>query len=84
MKKNVLDHEPHLALFVADNDPLIFYKVIAERGYEALLPNGKAIVEINERFGESVRDLFIQARFTDVRILQDFQGKDRIVTAVKA
>jgi release factor glutamine methyltransferase len=83
MKKNVLDHEPHLALFVADNDPLIFYNIIAQRGYQSLLPNGKAIVEINERFGHAVQNLFVQAGFTQVRILQDFQGKDRIVTAVK-
>lgn len=83
MKKNVVDHEPHLALFVADNDPLVFYKAIAQKGYPALLGGGKVLVEINERFGKEVSRIFIQAGFKNVRIIKDLQGKDRIVSAVK-
>jgi release factor glutamine methyltransferase len=83
MKKNVVDHEPHLALFVTDNDPLLFYKAIAKKGYPALITGGKVLVEINERFGEEVARIFIQANFKNVRIIKDLQGKDRIVSAVK-
>ena len=83
MKKNVVDHEPHLALFVADNDPLLFYKEIATKGYAALLIGGKVIVEINERFGKDVSRTFNRAGFKNVRIIKDLQGKDRIVSAIK-
>lgn len=83
MKKNVVDHEPHLALFVSDNDPLIFYKEIAQKGYSALVAGGKVIVEINERFGKEVSNTFKRAGFKNVRIIKDLQGKDRIVSAVK-
>ena len=83
MKKNVLDHEPHLALFVADKNPLQFYKVIAERGHPALLPKGKILVEINERFGNEVTDVFRQAGFKNIRVIKDLQQKDRIVIAHK-
>ena len=83
MKKNVLDFEPHLALFVADNEPLQFYKVIAQKGFSALLPNGKALVEINERFGNEVADVFHHAGFRNIRIIKDLQNKDRIVVAQK-
>ncbi|HEU5291325.1 MAG TPA: peptide chain release factor N(5)-glutamine methyltransferase [Cyclobacteriaceae bacterium] len=83
MKRNVLDHEPHLALFVSDNDPLQFYKAIAEKGYSALLQNGKILVEINERFGNEVADVFRESGFKSIRIIKDLQQKDRIVIAHK-
>jgi len=83
MKENVLEYEPHLALFVQDNDPLIFYRMIAEKGYEVLTKNGKVFVEINERFGEEVSELFSDIGFRNVRIVKDLQGKNRIVTALK-
>jgi len=83
MKRNVLDYEPNLALFVPDNDPLIFYKVIAQKGYGALLPNGKVVIEINERFGKEVCAVLSRAGFKDVRVLKDLQEKDRIVSAIK-
>lgn len=83
MNKNVLDYEPHLALFVTDKNPLQFYQVIAEKGYQALLRNGKVLVEINERFGKEVADVFRQAGFTKIRIIKDLQNKDRIVFAQK-
>jgi len=84
MKKNVVDHEPHLALFVDDHNPLLFYNEIAQKGYSALLPDGKVIVEINERFGKEVSRTFNQAGFKNVRIIKDLQGKDRIVSAIKS
>ncbi len=83
MKENVLEYEPHLALFVPDNDPLVFYTMIAKKGYEALTDVGKVFVEINERFGKEVSTVFLDAGFKNVRIVKDLQGKNRIVTASK-
>jgi len=83
MKRNVVEHEPHLALFVSDKDPLQFYKAIALKGYSALLTGGKVLVEINERFGKEVADVFHRAGFSHIRIIKDLQNKDRIVVAQK-
>ncbi len=83
MNKTVLEYEPHLALFVEDKDPLVFYKMIAQKGFESLTLNGKVFVEINERFGEEVSELFLNAGFKKVQIIKDLQGKNRIVTALK-
>lgn len=83
MHDNVLNYEPHLALFVPDNDPLIFYKVIATKGKEALKSGGRLVVEINERFGKEVCAVFAGAGFSNVRIIKDLQNKDRIVSAIK-
>lgn len=84
MKENVLNHEPHLALFVPDTDPLVFYKMIARKGFKALRENGKVLVEINERFGKEVSDIFFNAGFKNIRVVKDLQEKDRIVVASKA
>ena len=83
MNSNVLDHEPHLALFVPDNDALIFYKAIAKKGFQVLKPEGRILVEINERFGKETADVFRMEGFTQIEIVKDLQGKDRIVAAVK-
>jgi release factor glutamine methyltransferase len=81
MKSNVLDFEPHLALFVSNEDPLIFYKAIAKKGRSILKPKGKVYVEINERFGSNVSDVFRSEGYIDIQIIKDLDGKDRIVTA---
>jgi release factor glutamine methyltransferase len=81
MHKNVLDFEPHLALFVGDEDPLIFYKVIAEKGKRLLKKSGKIYFEINERLGGEVSKILFALDYKNVRIVQDLNGKDRIVTA---
>lgn len=83
MKGNVVEYEPHLALFVGDHDPLVFYKMIAQKGFGSLTDNGKVFVEINERFGEEVSQLFLSAGFKKVQVIKDLQGKNRIVTAFK-
>jgi release factor glutamine methyltransferase len=83
MKKNVLDYEPHLALFVPDHDPFVFYSTIARKGFTALTDTGKVFVEINERYGNEVADIFKDAGFHTVRIVKDLQGKNRIVSAFK-
>lgn len=83
MKKNVLAYEPHLALFVPDHDPFVFYSMIARKGFEALTDAGKVFVEINERYGNEVADIFKDAGFTTIRMVKDLQGKNRIVSASK-
>jgi len=80
MRSNVLEFEPHLALFVSDEDPLIFYRVIVEKSREALISKGLLAVEVNERFGQEVASLFIAGGYTDVEIKKDLSGKQRIVT----
>ena len=79
----MLNYEPHLALFVPDNDPLVFYKVIAEKAVVALKPGGRLMVEINERFGNEVREVFTNAGLTNTQVIKDLQGKDRFVSARK-
>lgn len=81
MLDRVKEHEPHTALFVPDEDALIFYKAIAEFGTHKLKPGGKILVEINEALGLETCIVFQQAGFTDVQLKQDMQGKDRFVTA---
>ena len=83
MKKNVLDYEPHLALFVPDHDPFVFYSMIARKGYASLTETGKVFVEINERYGDEVSDIFKDAGFNTIRMVKDLQGKNRIVSASK-
>lgn len=80
MQRNVLDFEPDLALFVADEDPLIFYRVISQKGKVILKSSGKIYFEINERFGKEVAELLSDTGYQKVRLIQDLNGKDRIVT----
>ena len=80
MKSNVLTYEPHQALFVPDDDPLLFYKAIVSQCGRLLKPNGKLFVEINEQFGNDVAKLFREA-FKNVALIKDLDGKDRIVFA---
>ncbi len=79
MRENVLAHEPSKALFVPDEDPLLFYREIAEKAREYLTVGGKLYFEINERFGEEVVALLEGFGYKDVLQHQDFQHKPRIV-----
>jgi release factor glutamine methyltransferase len=81
LAQNVVNHEPHLALFAESDDPLIFYKAIAEKAKNALRPGGMVMVEINERFGEATAEIFSTHAYHPVLIIQDIQGKDRIISA---
>lgn len=83
MERNVLEHEPDMALFVPDDDPLRFYRAIALWGQRLLCQGGWLAVEINRRFGRDVAELLIQNGYTDVRVHQDFAHNDRFVTARK-
>ena len=78
MSKNVVDYEPHLALFVPDDDPLIFYKAIARFAEKKLLPGGRIFLELHEQLAEEVKGLF--SFFGEVQVKNDMQGKERFLT----
>jgi release factor glutamine methyltransferase len=82
MQKNVLDFEPHLALFVEDHDPLIFYEAIADFAWINLNNNGLVAVEINEALGKKTADVFIKKGFSQVEIVKDIHQKERFISAV--
>ena len=81
MKPNVLDYEPHSALFVKDEDPLLYYRAISGLAREKLNSNGSVYLEINEKLGEEVVALFQENGFIDVELRKDMHGKDRLVKA---
>jgi release factor glutamine methyltransferase len=81
MHSNVLDYEPHEALFVTDDDPLKFYKAIAEFTVLHLLRPGSLYLEINERFGKQIRELLLSKGFDKAEVLKDIHGKDRFIRA---
>lgn len=83
MRKNVLDFEPHLALFVPDNDAFLFYKRIIEIAKSNLKPNGIIYFEINQELGESVSELLRRNNFIDIRLMTDFRGNQRMVCGKK-
>lgn len=84
MERNVLDFEPHLALFVPDDDPLVFYDSIVKKAKHVLNPGGLLAVEINTQFGKAVSQRFLQAGFKEVEIIKDIDGKERVVRGVSA
>jgi release factor glutamine methyltransferase len=81
MHDNVIKFEPDLALFVPDEDPLVFYTALAKFSQVHLRPEGSIYVEINEAFGEQVVNLFTETGFRNVLLKKDMQGKDRMVRA---
>lgn len=83
MENNVLDWEPSLALFVPDEDPLLFYRKIAELGLDMLTPGGKIYFEINQAFGKETADLLLSLGYCDAKIIKDLSGRDRIVKALR-
>lgn len=83
MHQNVLQYEPHLALFIADDNPLIFYLSIAEKGRNALKPGGKLYFEINEAFGSETKKLMEDLGYSEIRILEDLNGRNRMATGIR-
>ncbi len=83
MHKNVLEHEPDLALFVPKADPLKFYAHIAEQGHHALRHGGWIYCEINEHFGAETVALFKKHNYQKIELHRDMQGKDRMVSCQK-
>jgi release factor glutamine methyltransferase len=83
MDKNVLDFEPHLALFVSDSEPLIYYRAILEIAEKILVPGGKVYFEINEVMGLSLTRLLAEAGYSKTNIVRDINSKDRFVKGIK-
>jgi release factor glutamine methyltransferase len=83
MNHNVTKFEPHLALFVPDEKPLLFYESIAAEAIRILSGGGMIIFEINERFGKQVADLLQKCGFDEIEIVKDISGKERIVKAIQ-
>ena len=83
MQANVLEHEPALALFVPDDNPLIYYRAIAGYAAAHLTEQGRLYLEINENYGPEIIELLKDERFAYVQVHKDFRGKDRFAIAAK-
>jgi release factor glutamine methyltransferase len=83
MRRNVLDHEPHLALFVPDDDPLLFYRAVAKWALLMLRPDGYGIVEINEALAFDTEEIFRDLGFRNVQTIKDLYDRDRFVEFFK-
>jgi len=81
MHARVKEFEPHLALFVPDNDALLFYRKLSDFSLKHLKPGGSLFVEINESLGDAVVNLFRSAGFAHLELKKDMQGKDRMLRA---
>lgn len=79
MRTNVLNYEPSTALFVKDEDPLVFYRAIAGISRKCLAPEGKGMAEINEIFGSETSKVFVGAGFPKTEVVKDFYDKNRFV-----
>ncbi len=82
MHQNVTDFEPDLALFVPNEDPLLFYRALAEYASKNLNENGFLFFELHENFGSETKTMVEQLGFTSVEVRQDMQGKDRMLKAI--
>ena len=83
MHSNVLDWEPHTALFVPDSDPLLFYRTIAEKGLTLLKPGGRLYFEINRAHGKETMEMLAALGYTAIELRKDFADNDRMIRAVK-
>ena len=81
MKSNVIDYEPHLALFVSDDDPLIFYKRLAILAKKSLKKSGKIYLEINEKLSNETAELLELQGFHEIRVKKDLNDRFRMITA---
>ena len=79
MQPNVLKFEPHIALFVPDNDPLIFYRAIADFGHHRMHKDGIIFVEIHEDLAVPLTELFTSAGYSSIEVKRDMQGKERMM-----
>jgi release factor glutamine methyltransferase len=83
MSKNVLDFEPHPALFVNDSDPLIYYRAMLKLADKILIPRGRLYFEINEAMGKSMVQLLESSGYTEIQIVADINSKERIIKGTK-
>lgn len=83
MHPNVVDHEPHEALFVPDDDPLLYYRRIAEIAERSLAPGGTLWLEVNENHARNTAILLSDRLYRQVSVLKDIRGKERFIKAEK-
>lgn len=83
MEPNVLNWEPHTALFVPDNDPLLFYRTIATKGLSMLAPDGRLYFEINRAHGEETTAMLRTLGYTGIELRKDIAGNDRMIKAIR-
>lgn len=83
MSENVIAFEPHQALFVANNKPLLFYEAIANYAIKYLKPNGYLFFEINQQFGNLSKAMLQEKGFLNIKLLKDINGNDRMIWARK-
>lgn len=83
MKPNVLDNEPHTALFVSDTDPLVFYRKIGQLAFDNLSIDGSLFFEINQYLSKETKQLLQEIGFTEVIVRKDMFGNDRMVKAIR-
>ncbi|MBW6502559.1 MAG: peptide chain release factor N(5)-glutamine methyltransferase [Bacteroidales bacterium] len=83
MSVNVLRHEPHIALFVPDEDPLVFYRAVLDLAGVLLETNGRIYFEMNEAMGTQLSELLDTSGYSGISIINDINGKQRIIKAVK-
>ena len=82
MQANILEYEPHLALFVSDKNPLIFYKKITNLAAESLSSGGKLFFEINEQFANELITILTESGFVDIELKKDINDRDRMLKAI--
>ena len=82
IKNNVLENEPHLALFVADENPLIFYNKIADLAKQQLSKNGMLFFEINQYLGKETVNMLVKKGFKNIQLKKDLFGNDRMIKCV--
>jgi len=83
MSRNILDYEPHTALFVPDSDPLVYYSAIIRLASEILNSGGKLYFEINEAMGKELSLLLEPEGYASIEIIKDINGKDRIIKSIR-
>ena len=83
LRRNVLDYEPESALFVPDQDPMLFYRAVARWSQRFLTPDGKGLTEINEELPDQTEGVFRDAGFSQIDVVKDFFDKTRFVFYAK-
>ena len=83
MRRNVTEHEPEIALFVEDSDPLLFYRSIARTALRVLRSGGKLYFEIYENFATEMVDMLTTENYSNIVVREDFRAKQRMVCAQK-
>jgi release factor glutamine methyltransferase len=83
MDRNILNFEPQSALFVPDSDPLKYYRALIEMAEKILVPDGKFYFEINEALGKEIANLLSVPGYSQINVLKDINGRDRIIKGVK-